>query len=121
MSTTPPPPENPSPLDKFPAEVREAYQRFRATGDTAALHVLVYGTLRDFIPSKKADGAPPLRDDLRLVEDLGFDSLAIAEMVFFFEDLFQLTINNAELQTVVTVGDVQTFVVRKLAEKPAPS
>jgi acyl carrier protein len=54
----------------------------------------------------------------RLIEDLGFDSLAITEVVFFTEDLFGITISNEEIIQVRTLEDLRSFIHRKVA--PAP-
>lgn len=111
----------PPQLAKFPLEVREAYARYQATRSVEAVHVVVLAALRDFLP--KQEGAPErsLADHLRLMEDLGYDSLAVAETVFFLEDLFQVRIGNRELIEVNTVGQLRNFVARKLAEKAAPA
>jgi len=61
-------------------------------------------------------GGAELRSDMKLMEDLGYDSLAVAETVFFFEDLFKVRIQNTELMSVRTIGELQTFVMKKLAE-----
>jgi acyl carrier protein len=53
-------------------------------------------------------------DDTRLVDDLGFDSLATIETVFFIEDLFQISVSNDEIMTVRTVGDLRRFLKSKL-------
>lgn len=98
-------------LERFPLEVRDAYRRYCADGDVAALQVIVLAVVRDCRP--RPDPAP-LADSQRLIEDLGFDSLAVAETVFFFEDLFNVRIENRELLTVRTVGDLRNFVARKV-------
>jgi acyl carrier protein len=113
----PQPPLDPAAkLARFPLEVRDAYRRFGETRDPAALHLVILAVLRDHLP-KPREGA--LTEELRLIEDLGFDSLAVAEIVFFFEDLFQVRIENRELLEVRTVGEVARFVARKIGEKPA--
>ena len=101
-------------LQRFPLEVRDAYRRFRSTNDVAALHLVVLAVVRDFTP-RTAEGA--LADEMRLVEDLGYDSLAVAETVFFLEDLFHVRIENKELITVRTVGDLRGFITRKVEQK----
>ena len=108
----------PQPLARFPAEVRAAYQSFRATGDEAALRVVVLAAVRDFMPRDSAHSrTEALRDAERLIEDLGFDSLAVAETVFFFEDLFKVTIKNADIVALHTVGELCDFVARRLREQ----
>ncbi len=101
-------------LQRFPLDVRDAYRRYCATGDVAALHTVVLAVVRDFMPrpSKAA-----LTDGMRLIDDLGYDSLAVAETVFFLEDLLQVRIENRELIQVRTVGDLRGFVTRKVEQK----
>ncbi len=115
----PTPSDIPQPLVRFPAEVREAYQTFRAARDEAALRVVIIAAVRDFMPRASIHSrTAPLRPEERLIEDLGFDSLAVAETVFFFEDLFKVTIKNEEIMALRTIGELCEFVARRLREQP---
>lgn len=120
MSPTPAPLDPPQ-LARFPAEVRAAYRQFRATGDATAVQLVVLSAVKEHCPRKTTlsteDSAAST--SRRLVEDLGYDSLAIAELVFFLEDLFEVSIRTEEIQTIATVGELRGFVARKLAEKSA--
>jgi acyl carrier protein len=110
--------EIPDQLARFPSEVREAYRRYCASGDEAAVQVIVTAALRDFAPKNTALPANgELAGDMRLIEDAGYDSLAIAEIIFFFEDLFKVTIDHDNAQAVRTVDDLRNFVTRKLGER----
>ncbi len=109
-------PDPSSKLENFSPEIRDAFARFRSTGDPAALQTLVLAVVRDYMP-KPADR--PLTDDLRLVEDLGYDSLAVAETVFFIEDLFQVRVETAEIMEVKTVGALKEFVAKKIGAPKA--
>lgn len=108
-------PAAPSQLARYPVEARDAYERFRTTGDVEALRLVVLAAVRDFMPKRNLS-APniELRPEMKLMEDLGYDSLAVAETVFFFEDLFKVRIQNTELFSVRTVGELQKFVIEKL-------
>ncbi|HXC01425.1 MAG TPA: acyl carrier protein [Opitutaceae bacterium] len=109
-----------APLARFPAEVRDAFAHFLAAGDVSALDTVLFAVIRDFLPRKNPVATGPLPDNARLIEDLGFDSLAIAEIVFFMEDLFSIKISNAEIQQVGTVGQLRAFVLHKFtAARPA--
>ena len=102
-------------LRHFPREVSEAFQRLRASGDPVALECVVHAIVRDHIPSKAAAPKARLQPETSLIGDLGFDSMAISELVFFFEDLFQVSISNEEIVRVRTVGELCEFVREKLA------
>jgi len=87
------------------------------TGDGDALGIVILAAVRDFMPKRNlGNSGVELRPDMKLMEDLGYDSLAVAETVFFFEDLFKVRIQNTELMSVRTIGELQKFVVQKLAE-----
>jgi acyl carrier protein len=104
-------------LAKFPSAVLEAYERYRATGDAGAVHEVVMAAVVDYAPP----GAPTndtLGESSRLIEDLGYDSVSIAELVFFLEDVFEVTISNDDILSVRTLGELRACVVRRLAAKP---
>ena len=104
----------PQPLVRFPAEVRAAYQTFRDSRDEAALRVVVLAAVQDFMPRSSAQPrSAEILLDQRLIEDLGFDSLAVAETVFFFEDLFKVTIKNEDILALHTVGELCDFVAKR--------
>jgi acyl carrier protein len=103
-------------LARFPAEVLEAFERFRKNGDAGAVEAVVVAAVVDYRPSP-AGKTLVVTDRTRLVEDLGYDSVAVAELVFFLEDLFDMTITNADILGVATIGDLRACVIRKLAEK----
>ncbi|MBL9202564.1 MAG: acyl carrier protein [Opitutaceae bacterium] len=119
---TPPPPAAPASVPEaadallrhFPAEVREAYLRVVTSRDPAATDTLVLAIVADHMPRAEAG----LADDAKLMADLGFDSVTIAEMVFFFEDLLKVSVTNAEIVRVRTVADLRAFVRHKIASLP---
>ncbi len=58
----------------------------------------------------------PLERETRLVEDLGYHSLAMLELAFSLEDEFVLpTINEATARAIRTVGDVEDHVLGVLS------
>lgn len=64
---------------------------------------------------------PPetISPDHSLRDDLGLDSMATIELLFRIEEVFDLQIPDEDLQKLVTVGDVITYVGGRL--KPAPA
>lgn len=102
-------------LGRLPPAALRSFREFLLTDDEKALTVLVLEVLTFHLPNRSAL-APGLvwHDDTRLVEDLGFDSLATVETVFFFEDLFQISILNEEIVNLKTVGDLRRFLRSKV-------
>jgi acyl carrier protein len=119
METTPPFVPNPA-LSRFPPEVVEAFERYRTKGDAGAVQEVVAAAVIDYRPSG-AGQLPAISDTTLLIEQLGYDSVAVAELVFFIEDVFDLTISNEDILAVRTMGDLRSCVTRKLAAKQAGS
>ena len=105
-------------IKHLPAEARAAFQRFQAGGDPASLDPVIFAILEDFIPRCSAVALAELPGSSRLIDDLGFDSLAITEVVFFTEDLFGITITNEEIIQVRTLDDLRGFIRGKVTARP---
>ncbi len=99
----------------LPVEAQAAFRRFRLGGDVAELDVVIVAILDSFIPKTPARPLASLPGDTHLMADLGFDSLAITEVVFFTEDLLGIRIANEEIGQVRTLDDLRAFIRRKAA------
>ena len=103
----------------LPEAARAGYREFRESGRLEALDPLIVAILEDFLPRKAARSLQDLPGDARLIEDLGFDSLAITEVVFFTEDLFGIRIANEEILQVRTLDDLRRFIREKISARSA--
>lgn len=92
----------------------DAALRYHANGEAEALIEMLPGMIEFHLPSGAARPPAVLKDDLRLNQDLGLDSLALTEMAFKLDDLFGIPIETHEMAGVQTVGDLKTFLMRKL-------
>src|SRR5690606_11625427 len=99
----------------FPAGVRTDHAAFLQHRDLDAADRVVCAVIVNHLPDQSAPPAGGLRDEHKFISDLGFDSLAIAEVVFFLEDLYRVRINQQDLQRIATVGDLRAYVRRELA------
>jgi acyl carrier protein len=104
-------------LARLPAPMRDAYEHYRLTGDASSVQEIVVASVLEYRPKASA-AIPACGEATRLIEDLGYDSVAVAELVFFLEDIFDLTLSNEDIMGVRTIGDLRACVARKLAAKP---
>lgn len=119
-SSTPGPAADPeASIRHLPEEARAAFRTYRATGSLEALDPLILAILESFLPRKSSRSLRAAPGHTRLMEDLGFDSLAITEIVFFTEDLFGIRIETRELLDVRTLDDLRLFIRRKIGDRPA--
>jgi Acyl carrier protein len=101
----------------YPAETVEAAERFLRKGDAGALDRLVAGVIAYHRPagaSGKKDETEP-EGSARLVEDLGFDSLAMVEMSFLLDELLGLRLSDDEMRALRTYDDVRGVVRARAA------
>jgi 3-hydroxyacyl-[acyl-carrier-protein] dehydratase len=98
----------------------ESAIQFRKTGNPEHLPAVVIGVIERFVEPDLRTKLKDADDDLRLIEDLGIDSLTMMEIVILVEDVLQMSINNDELRNLRTVGDVKTFIDCKVRGLPLP-
>ena len=106
-------------IQHLPPDAQAAFRRFQAEGDPTVLDPVIFAILESYIPRKRAEPMASLASNLRLIEDLGFDSLAITEVVFFTEDLLEISIANDEILKVQTLGDLRDFIRAKVTARGA--
>ena len=98
----------------------EAAVQYRKTGNPDHVPAVVIGVIERFVEPDLKTKLKEADDDLRLIEDLGIDSLTMMEIVILVEDILSLTINNDELRNLRTIGDVKTFIDCKIRGLPLP-
>ena len=113
------PDEQTAAIRHLPPVAQAAFQHYAASGDVTALDPVILAILDDYIPKPPAQPLADMPGETRLIEDLGFDSLAITEVVFFTEDLLRIRIANEEIYQVRTLDDLRSFVRQKAAKTAA--
>ena len=98
----------------------EAAIQFRKTGNPEHVPAVVIGIIERFVEPDLRTKLKDADDDLRLIEDLGIDSLTMMEIVILVEEVLQLTINNDELRNLRTIGDIKVFIDCKIRGLPLP-
>ncbi len=96
-----------------PATV-EAVLRLRECATGEALRAILPGMIAFHLPSGKPPPPEPLRDEMRLREDIGLDSLALTEMAFKIEELIGVRIEVREVSGIASVGELLAFLESKL-------
>lgn len=102
----------------YPAETVDAAERFFRENAAEALDRLVVGVIAYHRPakSKEATGdTVALEGSAKLVEDLGFDSLAMVEMSFLLDELLGLRLSDDEMRALRTIDDVRGAVRMRAA------
>lgn len=92
----------------------DAAVRFRETGDSKTVPIIIYGLIERYQPSTSTVKLSEADDNTRLVEDLGLDSLSLLELVLAVEEVLKLKIENEELREIRTIGHLNSFLQNKL-------
>lgn len=103
-----------------PATV-EAALRYRQTKDAALLSVIVLGIIERFLEPAAVARLREADDDVRMVEDLGLDSLTLIEAIMKIEEVLDISIKNEDLRNLRTIGDVRGFIEHRALGLPPPA
>ncbi len=108
-------------LKRCPEKTIEAAVTFASTRNPDLIPVIVMGIIERFV---EPDVRPILRegnDQIRLLEDLGIDSLLMVEIVILVEETLGIHIENEELRHLRSVGDIKDYLDAKIKGLPVPS
>ncbi len=105
--------------DRFPPEAHRAFEKIRDQSDFSDVSVVILAAVYDFLPTppsgvNRYGDFEQLNESQRFIEDLEFDSLAIAELVFFLEDFLAVSVSNTDLLKISTIGELKSFIAQKL-------
>ena len=93
---------------------------YRRTGRSEFLAPIVLGIIERFVEPEFRSKIQEGNDEVRVVEDLGVDSLMMLEIVMLVEDTLDVSIENDELMELRTLGDVKTLIECKVRGVPLP-
>lgn len=130
-STAPAPAPKPS-ISGEEATLRESLRRcspatieaaitYRGTGDAGMLAIIIPGIFERFVEPELRPRLAGDSDDLRVIEDLGLDSLTMMEIVMLVEEVTRTRIENEELRGLTTIGDIKAFVDCRARGVSAPA
>lgn len=107
-------------LKRCSAATVEAAVQYRRSKDPNHIPAIVLGVVERFLDPAAAQKLKEPDDDLRVMEDLGLDSLTLMEAVIMIEEVIQISINNDELRNLRTIGDIRVFIDHKVRGLPPP-
>lgn len=102
-------------LKRCSADTIEKAVELRKTGNAQLAGPVVIGIIERFLEPDKRDLLKNPDDSLRMVDDLGLDSLTMVEIVLAVEDAIGTSIENDEIQKIHTLGDIKAFISAKMA------
>jgi len=108
-------------LKRCPEGAIKAAIEFNNTRDPDLVPEIVMGIIERFV---EPDVRPVIRegkDQTRLLEDLGIDSLLMVEIVILVEETLDIQIENEELRNLRTLGDIKTYLHAKIQGLPVPT
>ncbi len=93
-------------LAGFPEPTIDAVMRFREKGNADTLTEIVLRVIEYYLPRDKQSSLVGMPDSTRLFDELGADSLLMAEVAFKLEELFGIPIDLQSGAPAETLGDL---------------
>lgn len=97
-------------LRRCSPETIAAAKRYRHLGNKAEIPLIVRGVLTRYVDPERRESLRGSATELRLVEDLGIDSLSLIEMSMTLEDVLGVQLTDEDLRHVRTLGDINLLV-----------
>ena len=71
--------------------------------------------LRQLVSDQLGVDVSKMKSEANIIDDLGADSLDVVELVMAIEETFDIEVSDEEAEVLRTVGDVEAFVVGRVA------
>ena len=71
--------------------------------------------LRQLVSDQLGVDVSKMKSEANIIDDLGADSLDVVELVMAIEETFDIEVSDEEAEVLRTVGDVEKFVVGRVA------
>jgi acyl carrier protein len=71
--------------------------------------------LRQLVSDQLSVDVSKMKSEAYIIDDLGADSLDVVELVMAIEETFDIEVSDEEAEVLRTVGDVEAFVVGRVA------
>ncbi len=102
-------------LRGFPDTAISGALALRHTFNITELQDCLHGILKFYLPPGAQTSGTIETGSIRIKEDLGLDSLSIAESMFKIEEVFGIQIDFREISEIVTISDASHLLTQKLA------
>jgi len=107
---------NDSNTSMVPQSVRDDYKEWLETGDDAALSRLISHLFSSLEIPNYEEALKSKGDEATFSIDLGIDSLTLAEILFYTEDLLSIRIPNDDVAKLRSVGDLKAYLSSRRSE-----
>ncbi len=97
-------------------ETVAAILRFRENHDVAVIPTIVRGIVFRYLPAAGHEAMKNATSDT-LLTDLRIESLTMLEIVLDVQDALDLEIEDSEMRGFRTLGDVESFLEKKVADR----
>lgn len=77
----------------------------------------MFETLKTMLVDELSVNEADIKPEAELVNDLGINSLELADLVLLCEERFGIEISDDEVREFLTVGDVAEYLEKKASEK----
>lgn len=101
-------------LKRCPEGTMDALLKYRETRSADALNTFLIGCIKRHADDEYHAVLDEGRSNVSFIDDLGIDSMTMMEIVMMVEACLGIQIDNQDLMSVRTLGDLDTYIHKTL-------
>lgn len=102
----------------LPESLQVPFQQWRQQKDEPSLHALIAALLETLEVQSFPEVYAQKGEQTVIMDDLGVDSLTLAELLFYTEQMLGIRIPNEEVVKLRTVADLKAYLNERVHELP---